>query len=31
LFRDQYIPMKLSDKAISVSLLTFINSAGTIT
>ena len=31
LFHDQYIPMKLSDKATSVFLLTFINSAGTIT
>jgi len=31
LFHDQYIPMKLIEKATSVFLLTFINSAGTIT
>jgi len=31
LFHDQYIPIKLSEKATSVFLLTFINSAGTIT
>jgi len=31
LFHNQYIPMKLGDKATSVFLLTFINSAGTIT